>query len=169
MFGKPSKSSAMHGDASRTVPTIVGPEMTVNGNLDSEGDLHVAGKVHGDIRVKTLIVDKDAVIRGEITAEQVRICGQVTGCIRAREVTLAATAHVLGDVHHDVLSIEAGALLDGHCKRRDGAKSASPRDKIATAGEGPRPVALTLAESGGGAGPMAGRPPVAARAAGGTL
>src|SRR5260370_6588106 len=106
MLGKNPKRQAR--DDAGIVPTIVGSEMMVKGDFKSDGELHVAGKVEGDIQVKTLTVGKDAVIRGAITAEQVRICGDITGCIRAREVTLTATARVLGDVHHDVLSIEAG-------------------------------------------------------------
>jgi cytoskeletal protein CcmA (bactofilin family) len=117
-------------DDAGIVPTIVGSEMTVKGNFKSDGELHVAGKVDGDIEVKTLTVGKDAVIRGAITAEQVRICGEITGCIRARDVTLTATARVLGDVHHDVLSIEAGALLDGHCRRRETSKGEVARAAI---------------------------------------
>ncbi len=99
MFAKNPKRQAR--DDAGIVPTIVGSEMMVKGDFKSDGELHVAGKVEGDIQVKTLTVGKDAVIRGAITAEQVRICGDITGCIRAREVTLTATARVLGDVHHD--------------------------------------------------------------------
>jgi cytoskeletal protein CcmA (bactofilin family) len=128
MFAKNPKRQAR--DDAGIVPTIVGSEMMVKGDFKSDGELHVAGKVEGDIEVKTLTVGKDAVIRGAITAEQVRICGDITGCIRAREVTLTATARVLGDVHHDVLSIEAGALLDGHCRRRETPKGEGARQAI---------------------------------------
>src|SRR5437899_12797790 len=128
MFAK--KPNRQARDDAGIVPTIVGSEMTVRGDFKSDGELHVAGKIEGDIEVKTLTVGKDAVIRGAITAEQVRICGDITGCIRAREVTLTATARVLGDVHHDVLSIEAGALLDGHCRRRETSKGEVARPAI---------------------------------------
>jgi len=135
------------------VPTIVDSEMTVKGNLTSSGELHVAGKVEGDIEVKTLTVGKDAVIRGDITAEQVRICGDISGCIRAREVTLTATARVLGDVHHDVLSIEAGALLDGHCRRRETAKGEGTRQAI--------PLGAKLGETARSVPPPSGPPHLA--------
>jgi len=111
--------------------------------LTSGGELHVAGKVDGDVEVKTLTVGKDAVIRGTVTAEQVRVCGEIIGCIRAREVTLAATARVVGDVHHDVLSIEAGAQLEGHCRRRETPKGEVVRPSMplgAKTGETVRPL-----------------------------
>src|SRR5260370_19534788 len=128
MLGKNPKRQAR--DDAGIVPTIVGSEMMVKGDFKSDGELHVAGKVEGDIQVKTLTVGKDAVIRGAITAEQVRICGDITGCIRAREVTLTPTARVLGDVHHDVLSIEAGALLAGDCPGRQNPKRQTARQTV---------------------------------------
>src|SRR5260370_35141136 len=121
MFGKTNKAKGSTGTTrDKTpagVPTIIGHDMTIDGNLKSEGDLHVAGKVQGDIRVKSLTVDKDAVIRGEVSAEQVRVCGQIIGCVRAREVILMATARVQGGIHPDVLSIEPGAILDARGQR----------------------------------------------------
>ena len=56
-------------------------------------------------------------IRGEITADYVQVFGKINGQIKAREVVLAKTAHVVGDVLHENLSIEPGAFLEGLCKR----------------------------------------------------
>jgi cytoskeletal protein CcmA (bactofilin family) len=115
------------GQGATSVPSIIGPEMVIKGDFKSGGELHVEGTVEGDINVKTLTIGKDATIRGEITAEQVRVRGSVTGCISAHEVILTTTARVVGDVHHDVLSMEAGASLEGHCRRRDGSKAEAGR------------------------------------------
>ena len=119
MFGKTGRlvGSVVGGGAATTaVPSIVGPEMSVRGDLHSDGDLHIEGTVQGDIRVKHLVVAKDAVVRGDIEAATVRIAGSVVGSVRAREVVLTATAKMQGDVYHDVLSIEPGAQLEGHCR-----------------------------------------------------
>lgn len=99
------------------VPSIISADMTIRGDLKSQGDLHVEGTVLGDIDVGQLVVADGATIRGEIVAQGVRICGGVTGLIRARDVVLTATARVIGDIHHEVLSIEAGAQLEGQCRR----------------------------------------------------
>jgi cytoskeletal protein CcmA (bactofilin family) len=151
----------MTREATNAVPSIIGHEMVVQGDFNSGGELHVEGTIEGDIKVKSLIVGKDAVIRGEIVADTVRVCGTVTGCIRAREVTLAASANMQGDIHHDVISIEAGAGLDGHCRRREAAKAgASPT------GTG-EPVRLATKPTGEPSAPALGPRPVAV-AAGGT-
>jgi cytoskeletal protein CcmA (bactofilin family) len=125
MFAKTTKRfpTVAQGAGANSVPSIIGAEMVIHGDFKSGGELHIEGTVEGDIHVKTLTIGKDAAIRGEINAEQVRVCGSVTGCIRAHEVVLTASARVVGDVHHDVLSMEAGALLEGHCRHREAARA----------------------------------------------
>jgi cytoskeletal protein CcmA (bactofilin family) len=128
MFGKTGRlvGSVVGGSSATAVPSIVGPEMTVRGDLQSDGDLHVEGTIQGDIRVKHLVVAKDAVVRGDVEAQSVRIAGSVIGALRAREVILTATARMQGDVFHDVLSIEPGAMLEGHCRRLEPAEVVEP-------------------------------------------
>jgi cytoskeletal protein CcmA (bactofilin family) len=138
-----AKNANRHARDDAGVPTIIDAEMTVKGNLTSEGELHIAGKVEGDVTVKMLTVGKDAAIRGTVTAEQVRVCGEITGSIRARAVTLAATARVIGDIHHDVLSMEAGALLDGHCRRREAPKG-EVRQAVTSLGAKPNDTVRSL-------------------------
>jgi cytoskeletal protein CcmA (bactofilin family) len=120
MFGKTGRlmgSVVGSGATATAVPSIIGPDMSVRGDLHSDGDLHIEGTVQGDIRVKHLVVGKDAVVRGDVEAATVRVSGSVAGSLRAREVVLTATAKMQGDVYHEVLSIEPGALLEGHCRR----------------------------------------------------
>ena len=135
MFGKTGRlvGSVVGGVTTATsVPSIIGPDMSIRGDLRSDGDLHIEGTVQGDIRVKHLVVGKDAVVRGDVEAATVQVSGSVAGSLRAREVTLTATAKMQGDVYHEVLSIEPGALLEGHCRRLEATK--------------PEDVPLTLTE-----------------------
>ncbi|HQT63781.1 MAG: hypothetical protein B7Z75_02030 [Acidocella sp. 20-57-95] len=99
------------------VPSIVSNDMTVTGDLQSGGDLQVEGNVIGDIQVAKLVITDGGNVTGDIVANEVRICGALTGSVRSKMVTLTATARVTGDVHHDVLAIEAGARLEGQCRR----------------------------------------------------
>lgn len=101
------------------VPSIIATDMQIKGELKSHGELHIEGVVEGDIDVRKLVVGIDAVVRGQINADSVRICGTVNGKITAREVTLANTARMQGDIHHEILSIESGAKLEGMVKRLD--------------------------------------------------
>ncbi len=143
MFGKPGKLVGS-GATATAVPSIVGPEMSVRGDLQSDGDLHVEGTVQGDIRVKHLVVAKDAVVRGDIEAATVRIAGSVVGTLRAREVLLTVTAKMQGDVYHEVLSIEPGAQLECHCRRLEVAKTADEPLTLTKTLVGPETPVLSL-------------------------
>jgi len=98
-------------------PSILSTDLKITGNLVSEGEIQIDGHVIGDIDANVLIVGEAADVNGEITADSVRVHGKVTGQIRAQSVSLAKTAHVLGDILHENLAIEQGAFLEGHCRR----------------------------------------------------
>ena len=45
----------------------------------------------------------------------------------AKSVMISRTAHVIGDVLHDVLSIESGAQFQGRCQRRPANELETPK------------------------------------------
>jgi cytoskeletal protein CcmA (bactofilin family) len=101
----------------KAVPSIVSSDLTIEGNLNSAGEIQVDGVVQGDIRCKALIVGVKGSVSGEVTAQTVRLHGAVKGMIRAKSVFLASSARMSGDVEHESLAIEPGAYMEGHCKR----------------------------------------------------
>jgi len=129
MFSKNKSGST--GSTSQTaqqkpsVPSIISADLTITGDLVSEGEVQIDGAVNGDIRTGTLLIGETAHIKGEVHAKHVRVHGRVDGQITAQSVTLAKTAHVSGDVIHEDLSIEKGAFLEGHCMRMADAKAAA--------------------------------------------
>lgn len=128
MFSRSNKTGGRNGDPAvpkkPAVPSIISVDLRMVGDLDSEGEIHVDGRVEGDIRTRILLVGETANIKGEVVAESVTVHGTVTGQIKARSVALAKTAHVTGDILHESLAIEKGAYLEGHCKRMDQRKEA---------------------------------------------
>lgn len=99
------------------VPSIVSAELTVNGSLNTTGDMQVDGIVEGDIRSARLVIGEQAHVHGEIRADDVTVRGRVTGRIHARNVLLCATAQVEGDILHQTFAVEAGAIFQGNCSR----------------------------------------------------
>ncbi len=98
-------------------PSILSTDLHIVGNLRSAGEIQVDGKIDGDIRTINLLIGETAIVKGEIIADKVTVHGTINGQIKARSVTLAKTAHVVGDILHEDLSINAGAFLEGLCKR----------------------------------------------------
>ncbi len=100
--------------------------------------------MEGDVICGKLMIGEKAVITGQIEADEVTIRGRITGRVKAGKVHLAKTARVSGDIFHDTLAIEAGAFLDGHCKRND-ATPASMTAPPATAATAPAAAAAVPA------------------------
>jgi len=125
MFSKANKPSNMNAQTQdaradmpvKSVPSIISADLTIEGNLNSTGEIQVDGVVNGDIRCKALIVGVKGSVIGEVVAQTVRMHGAVKGMIRAKSVFLASTARMSGDVEHESLAIEPGAYMEGHCKR----------------------------------------------------
>ena len=100
-----------------TAPSLLSSDLTITGNLESEGDMQIDGTIDGDIKSFTLTVSESGVIRGTIDAEEVTIAGSVTGQIKARHVILVKGAKVIADLIQDRLSIEPGAFFEGNCRQ----------------------------------------------------
>jgi cytoskeletal protein CcmA (bactofilin family) len=99
--------------------SVIDSWLTIRGDLESEGEVQIEGRVEGDIRCQHLVVGKDAVVIGNIVAEEVIVRGKVKGTIRAYTVTLQDTAVVESEIYHKSLAVEQGACFDGHSRRRD--------------------------------------------------
>jgi len=119
MFSKSNKKALANAkpEEASAPPSIISRDLKIVGDLSSEGEIQIDGRVNGDIRAKVVIVGETAHVKGETVAETVRVLGHVDGQITAKVVKLAVTAHVVGDILHEDLSIETGAFLEGHCKR----------------------------------------------------
>lgn len=121
MFSKTSKGSGKETistpNDTPAAPSIISSDLRVVGDINSEGEIQIDGVIEGDIRTNVLLVGETATIKGEIVADTVHVHGTVNGQIKARSVELAKSARVVGDILHEDLSIEAGAFLEGLCKR----------------------------------------------------
>jgi cytoskeletal protein CcmA (bactofilin family) len=100
-----------------TTPSIITAEMVVTGDLQSPGDVQIEGRVIGQIKVNRLILAEGAAVTGDIIAKEVRICGTLRGTVSSSLVTLTQTGRVIGDIFHELLSIETGGQLEGRCHR----------------------------------------------------
>ncbi len=113
MIFKRTKPAPPRPAAMVTEPSYIAHDTTVEGNIISEGEIHVDGSVHGMVRAHTCLVDRRGEVRGEISAEIVYVRGRVVGPINGVHVQIEAGAHVEGDVTNETISIENGAYVLG--------------------------------------------------------
>jgi cytoskeletal protein CcmA (bactofilin family) len=110
--------------------SIIASDMTVVGDLETEGVVRVEGRVKGTVRVGSqVLVAAGAVIEGDLHTAEAVVAGQVSGAIVARErVELQATAIVAGDIHTPRIAIVEGAKVTGEVKMDVNAASLSAAD-----------------------------------------
>jgi cytoskeletal protein CcmA (bactofilin family) len=102
-----------------SAPSIISADLTINGTLNSTGDVQIDGRVEGDVHTTGLVIGEKALIHGEVFAEDVTVRGRVQGNIRARKVLLCSTCNVEGNILHEAFAVEAGAFFQGNCRHSD--------------------------------------------------
>lgn len=142
----PRPSAVAKLSTERAAVSIIGPDLVITGNLVSKGEVQVDGTVQGDIHGSHVIVGPNATISGGIVAEEVVVRGHVNGSVRGKRVMLQASSQVEGDIYHNALSIEQGAMFEGKSRRTSQDPRAgiepSPLASGQTARTAPAPVTL---------------------------
>ncbi len=114
---KPSPTRSV-GKDTNSAPSILSRNLVITGELSTDGDIQIEGRLEGNVKSTTLTIGEQGVVNGKITAGTVHIRGKVTGKITADTVVLAETANVLADIVQDHLTIANGAFFDGKCTRK---------------------------------------------------
>src|SRR3954464_15989355 len=130
MFSRQDESIASPGRGARF--SFIGPEMDVTGNIAAGGDLHVDGKILGDVHCAHPTPRESGEIRGNIVAGTARLAGLVDGAVEAGTLTLDHSARITGDVLYEILTVNSGADVEGRFKRRRGAGDGSSGAKTET-------------------------------------
>ena len=90
-----------HAQESRSLSiSTISEDLTITGNVESKGELHLNGRVQGDVRCVALVLGENAQLEGNVVAEDVMIRGRLIGSVRALKVMLQSTAHVEGNLVH---------------------------------------------------------------------
>lgn len=120
--------------------TVIGKSLRVLGKVTAEGLVKVYGQIEGELQCASLVVSREAEVRGAVTAEKVTIDGRVEGPVVASLVILKSHAQVIGDIHHESLAIGRGATFEGRSVRihgsggsetgRDDKKRSRKQDKL---------------------------------------
>lgn len=133
--------------ADRAQVSVIGADITITGNIEASVDLHIEGRVIGDVRCATLILGETSKISGGIQAERVRVAGTVEGSIETRDLAVEASARVTGELVYGRLRVANGAVIEGTLKCNPPAEpSADARLKLVDAKPEAKPAAKAEAE-----------------------
>lgn len=127
MFSKQAKTTTLEAapakfdpaaanEGARKAPkpaSLISENLTIEGSIVGEGELHIDGTVRGDVRVGKLTLGETGHIEGSVSAETVEVRGRIIGTLSAKQVRLTGAAYVDGDITHEQLSIDMGAFFQG--------------------------------------------------------
>jgi cytoskeletal protein CcmA (bactofilin family) len=98
--------------------TVLGSDIGIDGDLAATADLHLDGRVAGDIKCAALVQGETSQIIGMVVAENAQVAGTIKGSISADTLVIRKTARIEGDVTYGTLSIEEGAQVEGTFSNR---------------------------------------------------
>lgn len=110
-------------DNSMPVPTIVGANAKIKGDIISDGILQIDGQVKGDVTCSELVIGLKGCVEGCVTTQDMQLYGTLKGKAIVDNLYVSKTAKLIGDATHNSIAIEPGAYIDGHCMRADAANS----------------------------------------------
>lgn len=118
MFGGGNKRAETLPRAATSVEGMVGPRMSVHGDLNFAGALHVDGSIKGQVNGEgtdsLLVVTERGSIEGTIRAPHIEMGGTMVGDIISTErLKLGPSAKVRGNVYYKVLEMDAGCQING--------------------------------------------------------
>lgn len=131
---------ALNGAASAGA-SVIGADLSINGNLQSSGEVQIEGNIEGNLTASRIVVGQNAKINGNLIADDVIVQGQVNGSIRGNRVTLQSSSRVDGDIVHQSLAIEQGAFFEGKSRRTENPTEVKIQTSIDTSAIQPAAVA----------------------------
>jgi cytoskeletal protein CcmA (bactofilin family) len=109
-----------NGTGGDTAISIIGPGMSIVGDLSTDGTVRIEGRVEGRIRAgKAVVLGKGGEVVGDIITQDAVIGGRVEGTLVAESrLELQATAEVEGEIHARAqhLQLTEGARFNGQIR-----------------------------------------------------
>jgi len=99
-------------------PNIIASGTFIKGDIESEGDFRIEGKIIGSVKAKgKIVIGETGSFEGEIYCTNADISGDVNARLEVNEgLILRASSKFSGDVITKKIAIETGAVFSGTCK-----------------------------------------------------
>lgn len=100
------------------IDTLLGRRAEVQGDITGKGNFKIDGRVEGSVRIQgDLITGEKSFIRGDVSARNLIIAGEIAGNIEALgQLTIKHTGVVNGQHKSASLIVEEGSKFTGNCE-----------------------------------------------------
>ena len=101
-------------------PSVISEGFSVTGDIQSEGILHVEGRVAGTVAAHSVNISVKGEVEGEIRCNSLNIKGAFQGVANCDELVVASSAQVSGKIFYRYITIGSGARVQGELAVKDG-------------------------------------------------
>ncbi len=117
MFNSSQDKKVKTEEASNS-SSIIGKGTSVEGNVETVGNIRIEGNVKGNVTCKSKIaLGQSSYVEGTVAAQNAEIAGEIQGSIEVSELLiLRPTAVIHGDIVTNKLIVESGATFNGSCR-----------------------------------------------------
>ncbi|MEN8124954.1 MAG: polymer-forming cytoskeletal protein [Bacteroidota bacterium] len=107
-----------------TERNIIGKNTTLVGDISSDGDFRIDGKIEGNIKTNgRVVIGKEGFVNGTIECTNADIEGSFSGKLSVDQLlSLKETATITGDVILGKLTVEPGADFNATCSMKGSVK-----------------------------------------------
>lgn len=113
-----------------TPAAVIGPKITIRGDLSGEEDLLIQGNVEGSIDLTGfhLTVGKEGVVKANLLAKSITIEGSVDGDLIGQErILIKASSNVKGNLVAERVTLEDGSKFRGSIDMESGKSNAAKK------------------------------------------
>jgi len=98
-----------------SINTIIGPNTSLTGDIETGGFTRIDGSIRGDVRAKgRVVIGERARVKGNVTGTNITIGGVVCGNIVSDgPLVILSTAIVIGDIITRRIQADDGCFING--------------------------------------------------------
>ena len=111
-----SEGSLISGGNFPQKRSVIGQTIIINGELESEEEILIEGRIEGFVKSKGLvIIGKNGIVDAEIEAEEIIVIGKVNGNVNGiKKVEIKPDGEVNGNIVSQRVVLAEGAIFKGN-------------------------------------------------------
>jgi cytoskeletal protein CcmA (bactofilin family) len=96
-----------------TKPSIISEGFEFVGNITSEGALNIAGVVKGKVSARSILVDVEGYVEGELSSDILVVKGKIVGDVTCQELNIGPRALIEGTISYQHIHVQRGGKIAG--------------------------------------------------------
>jgi cytoskeletal protein CcmA (bactofilin family) len=96
-----------------TKPSIISEGFEFIGSITSEGTLNIAGTVKGKVSARSILVDVEGYVEGELSSDILVVKGRIMGDVTCQELNIGPRALIEGTISYQNIHVQRGGKVTG--------------------------------------------------------